>query len=234
MGRGIVHEPDDFRADNPPSNPALLAFLEREFASTKCDMRQMFRTILNSQVFQLSSIPTQATPEAAAQFAHYPLRRMEAEVLIDALNQVTETREEYSSPIPEPFTFIPENVRGIALADGSITSSFLELFGRPPRDTGHEEERSRGISASQRLHMLNSSHVLNKINKCPLVAGTSASDSIETLADRLYHSLLSRPPTVMELTAMKAHSESSHSTGRALAADFMWAVINQPEFYFNH
>jgi hypothetical protein len=81
---------------------------------------------------------------AEAQFAYYPLRRIEADVLIDALNQITGTTEKYSSPIPEPFTFIPENQRAIALGDGSITSTFLELFGRPARDTGLESERSSG------------------------------------------------------------------------------------------
>ena len=114
MGRGIVNEPDDFRADNPPSNPALLELLQREFIASKCDVKHLFRVILTSQTFQLSSSPAQDTPEAAVNFAHYPLRRMEAEVLIDALNQITGTKESYSSPIPEPFAFIPENVRAIA------------------------------------------------------------------------------------------------------------------------
>lgn len=234
MGRGIVHEPDDFRADNPPVNPALLAFLEREFAASKCDMRHLFRVILNSQVFQLSSIPAQDTPEAAANFAHYPLRRLEAEVLIDALNQITGTQEEYSSPIPEPFTFIPENVRGIALADGSITSSFLELFGRPPRDTGRELERSRDTSPSQRLHLLNSSHVLNKIQRCPLVTNAGGSDAVEVLADKIYHTVLSRPPSAHELATLKGHVATTYSGGSALAADLMWSLVNEPEFLFNH
>ena len=78
---------------------------------------------------------------------HYPLRRLEAEVLIDALDQITGTTEQYSSAIPEPFTFIPEDQRSIALPDGSITSSFLELFGRPPRDTGLESERNNRPTA---------------------------------------------------------------------------------------
>jgi len=235
MGRGIVHEPDDFRADNPPSNPALLAFLEKEFAASKCDMRHLFRVILNSQTFQLSSIPVQDTPEAAAQFAHYPMRRLEAEVLVDALNQITATKETYSSPIPEPFTFIPENVRGIALADGSITSTFLELFGRPPRDTGFESERNLSTSPAQRLHLLNSSHVLGKIKACPLVAEADAGDhDLNKLADKIYLTLLSRTPTADEITALKAHMTSSYSSGRELAADIVWALINQPEFYFNH
>jgi len=235
MGRGIVHEPDDFRADNPPSNPALLAFLEKEFAASKCDMRRLFRVILNSQTFQLSSIPAQDTPEAAAQFAHYPMRRLEAEVLVDALNQITATKETYSSPIPEPFTFIPENVRGIALADGSITSTFLELFGRPPRDTGFESERNLSTSPAQRLHLLNSSHVLGKIKACPLVADADAGDhDLNKLADKIYLTLLSRTPTADEIAALKAHMTSSYSSGRELAADIVWALINQPEFYFNH
>lgn len=235
MGRGIVHEPDDFRADNPPSNPALLAFLEKEFAASKCDMRHLFRVILNSQTFQLSSIPVQDTPEAAAQFAHYPMRRLEAEVLVDALNQITATKETYSSPIPEPFTFIPENVRGIALADGSITSTFLELFGRPPRDTGFESERNLSTSPAQRLHLLNSSHVLGKIKACPLVADADAGDhDLNQLADKIYFTLLSRAPTADEIAALKAHMTSSYSSGRELAADIVWALINQPEFYFNH
>ncbi len=234
MGRGIVHEPDDFRVDNPPANPALLAFLEKELAASKCDMRHLFRIILNSQVFQLSSVPAQDTPEAVANFAHYPLRRLEAEVLIDALNQITATREEYSSPIPEPFTFIPDNVRGIALADGSITSSFLELFGRPPRDTGQEGERSRDTNPSQRLHMLNSSHVLKKIQQCPLVAAASNSESVEALADKIYHVALSRPPSAQELATLKGHVAATYSGGSQLAADMLWALVNQPEFLFNH
>lgn len=237
MGRGIVHEADDFRTDNPPSNPALLEALQHEFVTTRCDMRHLFRVILNSHVFQLASIPAQDTTEAAVQFAHYPLRRMEAEVIIDALNQVTGTREGYSSPIPEPFTWVPENVRAIALADGSMTSSFLELFGRPPRDTGYESERSRSTSAAQRLHLLNSTHVLNKIKACPLVVGASSAGTgaeIETLVERVYLTVLSRLPTAAETAQIKAYAGTSYLGGKELAADVVWALINQPEFFFVH
>ena len=136
LGRGIIHEPDDIRPDNPPSNPELLAFLEKELITARYDLKHIYRLILNSKTYQLSSIRRSDSAEAAANFASYPLRRLEAEVLIDALNQITGTTEKYSSAIPEPFTFIPEDQRSIALADGSITSSFLEMFGRPARDTG--------------------------------------------------------------------------------------------------
>ncbi|MBL9152862.1 MAG: DUF1553 domain-containing protein [Verrucomicrobiales bacterium] len=234
MGRGIVHEPDDFRTDNPPSNPALLAVLESEFIASRCDVRHLFRAILNSRTFALSSIPEQDTPEAAAQFAHYPLRRLEAEVFIDAINQITGTAEEYSSPIPEPFTFIPEEVRAIALADGSITSSFLELFGRPPRDTGLEAERSRTNSAQQRLHLLNSSHIQKKIAASPLVADAAGGADLKATAEPVYLTLLSRYPTPEEIATLKAHVRNSQSSGKSLATDLVWALINQPEFYHNH
>ena len=235
MGRGIVHEPDDIRPDNPPSNPALLEFLQKEFVTTRCDMKHLFRVILNSKTFQLSSIPEHDTTEAAANFAHYPLRRMEAEVLIDALNQITGTKESYSSPIPEPFTFIPENVRAVQLADGSITSSFLELFGRPPRDTGYESERNRNSSAAQRMHLLNSTHVHQKISACPLVAWAHDGEAKpQEVAQKVYLTVLSRAPTQQELAAVEAHVKSTYSGTQELAEDLVWALINQPEFFYIH
>lgn len=233
MGRGIVHEPDDYRADNPPSNPALLELLQREFVTTRCDIKHLFRIILNSQTFQLSSIPAQESNEATANFAHYPLRRIEAEVLIDALNQLTRTEESYSSPIPEPFTFVPEDVRAIALADGSITSSFLELYGRPPRDTGFESERNRNTSAAQRLHLLNSSHVHGKVKACPLVTKAGNAQPA-VLAERVYITVLSRPPTEKELAKITTYADSVSASSRELAEDLVWALINQPEFIYIH
>ena len=167
MGRGIIQEPDDIRPDNPPSNPELLAYLEQELVAGHYDLKHVYRLILNSKTYQLSCLPKSSRPEAAANFASYPLRRLEAEVLIDALNQITGTTEKYSSAIPEPFTFIPEEQRSIALPDGSISSSFLEMFGRSPRDTGLESERNNRPSAGQRLHLLNSSHIQRKIEQSP-------------------------------------------------------------------
>ncbi|HSU55200.1 MAG TPA: DUF1553 domain-containing protein, partial [Candidatus Dormibacteraeota bacterium] len=158
LGRGIIQEPDDIRSDNPPSNQELLRFLENQLVEAKYDLKGFCRLILNSQTYQLSSVRTTDSPQAEANFAFYPVRRLEAEVLIDAVDDITGSTEKYSSPIPEPFTFIPENQRSIALADGSISSAFLELFGRPPRDTGLAFERNNRPSAAQELHLLNSTH----------------------------------------------------------------------------
>lgn len=175
LGRGIIQEPDDIRPDNPPVNPELLAHLEKEFIAGQYDLKRLYRLILNSQTYQLSSVPKTKSPEAEANFACYPLRRLEAEVLIDALNQITGTTEKYSSEVPEPYTFVPEEQRSIALPDSSITSSFLEMFGRPARNTGLELERSNKPTTDQRLHFLNSSHIQRKIENSPKLQALFAS-----------------------------------------------------------
>ena len=106
LGRGIVHEADDLRPDNPPANPELLAHLEREFVASRYDVKRLLKLITGSATYQLSSVPARGGSGAAAQanFAHALLRPLEAEVLADALCQITGTHEQYASPIPEPYT----------------------------------------------------------------------------------------------------------------------------------
>jgi hypothetical protein len=235
LGRGIIHEPDDIRPDNPPRNPELLALLERELIAARYDLKHIYRLILNSKTYQLSSIPKTENPEGEAHFAYYPLRRLEAEVLIDALCQITGTTEEYTSAIPEPFTVIPDGQRSISLPDGSITSPFLELFGRPPRDTGLESERNNRPSAAQRLHLLNSTHVQRKIEASPkfqyLIRNAK---NPQALVTGLYLMILSRFPTAEELKIVGAYSPSGPAKGREAVLDLAWALINSAEFLYRH
>lgn len=235
LGRGIVHEPDDLRPDNPPSNAELLAFLEAELISSHYDLKRLYRLILNSRTYQVSSIPGTDDPHGAANFACYPLRRLEAEVLIDALCQITGSTEKYTSAIPEPFTFIPDGQRSIALPDGSISSSFLELFGRPSRDTGMELERNNRPTAGQRLHLLNSSHVQRKIEQSRAVQNLApAKPSPRELIGGLYLATLSRFPTEEELKIVGDHFESRPANRREAAVDLVWALVNSAEFFYRH
>jgi hypothetical protein len=233
MGRGIVHEPDDIRPGNPPSNPELLAYLEKELVNSHYDLKHLFRSILNSRVYQLSSIPT--TPGANdADFGHYIPRRLEAEVLIDAICQITGTHESYSSPIPEPFTFIPEGQRSIELPDGSIGSSFLETFGRPSRDTGLESERSNKPSAAQQLHLLNSTHIRRKFEQSEKLREIlQAKKKPKEIAEEVYLTILSRYPTDEEMKALKAYADEKRE-GRRPMMDAVWAIINGSEFSLRH
>ncbi len=234
LGRGIIHEPDDIRPDNAPSNPELLAFLERELVGAHYDLKHIYRLILNSNTYQLSCIPRSSDPNAAVHFAFYPLRRLEAEVLIDAICQVTGTTEEYSSPIPEPFTFIPDGERSITLADASITSSFLETFGRPPRDTGLESERNNRSTAAQRLHLLNSSHIQRKIEQGPRLQTLFQRQRSREIIDGLYLTILSRPPTDEELKTVQTYFPAAGANRRVAAVDLAWALINSAEFLYRH
>ncbi len=234
FGRGIVHEPDDFRQDNPPAHPALLQYLADELVRSKYDLRQIYRLILNSRTYQLSAIPRDNTPQATAQFAHYPVRRLEAEALIDAICVITGTNEEYWSMIPEPYSIIPPGQRAVSLTDGSITSSFLELFGRPPRDSGLLTERSPRFTADQRLHLLNSSHIYRKLDEGPGLSWLRESPFNEATVRRLYLTILSRPPTSDELESLLQLGSGRGIRTREVATDAAWSLINSTEFLYRH
>jgi hypothetical protein len=231
LGRGIIHEPDDIRPDNPPINPELLTYLEQELVAARYDLKHLYRLILNSNTYQQSCLAASEQPEAAALFASYPIRRLEAEVIIDAICQITGTTERYYSPIPEPFTYLPDGYRAVSLPDASITSAFLEMFGRPPRDTGLESERNNNFTAAQKLHLLNSAHIGQKIEKGPRLAGLIGSPKAAAeVAQELYLTILSRFPTSDELLV------ATDCAGRGARGriDLAWALINSAEFLCRH
>ena len=174
--------------------------------------------------------------QQAALCAYYPVRRLDAEVLIDALCWIGGEGESYSSATPEPFTFIPKENRTIALADGSITSSFLEMFGRPARDTGLYSERNNQPTDEQRLYLLNGTEVQREITRSPRLRAllAAARGNRRELVRSIYLMLLSRYPTASE----SASAEKSMQTGgpnlMQSANDLTWALINTKEFLYRH
>jgi hypothetical protein len=236
LGHGIIHEPDDIRPDNPPLYPELLTYMEKELVKSEYDLLHIYRLILNSRTYQQSSIPHSDTIDAEKLFACYPVRQLEAEVLIDALCQISGTRETYSSPIPEPFTFIPPEHRTISLADGSITSQFLEMFGRPSRDTGLESERSTQPTEAQRRHMLNSTHIQRKIERGWRLKNLIRKNQRDPqkLAELLYMTILSRTPTESELQTIEEYFKTEGINSNQAAIDLTWALINSKEFLYRH
>ncbi len=259
LGRGIIHEPDDLRPDNPPANPELLAALEQELIAGGYDLKRLYRLILNSQTYQLSSMPRHASPAAEAAFASYPLRRLDAEVLIDAINTITGTSDLYTSAIPEPFTYIPEGRPAVSIADGSITSPFLALFGRSARATGMANERDHKPVPAQWLHLLNSTHIQRKLEQGPkLRALADSGRGPAAIVEELYLTILSRFPTPDELklidtlgqpqpvrpapvaNAAKAPKGAKQAAKAVVVkrredwADVCWALINSTEFLYRH
>jgi hypothetical protein len=237
MGHGIINEPDDIRVDNPPASPELLSYLEGELVKSGYDLRHVFRLIFNSRTYQQSSIPQAESEELqTARFARYTVRRLDAEVIIDALCRLGGDGESYFSPAPEPFTYIPNENRTIALADGSIKSPFLATFGRPARDTGLESERDNTPSDTQRLYLLNSEEVQNRIEKSPYLKAliASAKDNHTKLVNGTYLFLLSRYPTKDEMNAANQYMATSGLTIKQSVADLAWALINGKEFLYRH
>ncbi|MCE9637508.1 MAG: DUF1549 and DUF1553 domain-containing protein [Planctomycetes bacterium] len=236
MGRGIVHEPDDFRADNPPSIPELLTYLEKELVDAKYDLRHIYRLILNSRTYQQSPIPRSDLAKAEPAFACYPVRRLDAEVLVDALGWISGKGEGYTSVIPEPYTFVPEENRTITLADGSISSPFLDMFGRPARDTGLASERSSNPTDAQRLFLLNSSDVQRRLERSPRLIALfdKHRGDAEELVTQVYLLLLSRAPTQAEIDAVIAYAKSPGRSPREAGADLAWSLVNSKEFLYRH
>lgn len=231
FGPGIVEAVDDLRPDNPPSCPALLDYLATRFVQCGWDQRAVLREILCSQTYQRSCLATGKAELAARHFACQSVRRLDAEVLIDVLCQVTATTESYISEIPEPFTRAPVGTPARQLADGSMTSSFLELFARSPRDSGLSTERNHRPTANQRLHLLNSSHIRGKLEAAPFLQRLAPN---EEGIDTIYLTLLGRYPTSDELAAISAHAAAHGLASRALSLDLAWALVNTVEFLYRH
>ncbi|MFH1268951.1 MAG: DUF1553 domain-containing protein, partial [Planctomycetota bacterium] len=195
LGHGIVHEPDDFRSTNPPNNPELLDHLAQEFVDHKFDVKHLFRLILNSKTYQLSSKPNEFNRGDMAHFSHYHVRRMGAEQLLDAVCQVTGTSDQFASWIPVPPTIMPAGSRAVQVFDGDIKNPLLDVFGRPLRDTPYECERKLGGSVRQSLHLVNSDHFEGKVAGSPnvqrLLQGGQPDPEI---VDEFYLATLSRLP----------------------------------------
>lgn len=244
MGRGLVHEPDDLRPDNAPWCPKLLAYLEKELVAHAFDLKSLYRLILTSNTYQLDSRPNPWNAADETGFSHYRIRRLDAEPLLDAINQILGGRERYVSPIPEPFTILPPDQRAIRLADGSMESPFLELFGRPPRNTSFESERTILPSVFQAQYLLNASPIQKKIENSELVRpagnpGNRAAWKFENVPnpqriEDLYIRILSRFPTDDERKAALAYLDSPNRTASQSAADLVWALINTKEFLLRH
>lgn len=229
VGRGIVNEADDLRADNPPVNPELLDELADGFVKSGYDFRQLCRRIVNSAAYRTAS---GNGAKAERHFASYTVRRLDAEVLDDAIRDLSGTPSKYSSVIPEPFTFIPPEARTITLADGSISGSFLILFGRPARDSGTLDERNDAINSSQRLKLFNSGELYRRLGRV-LQRPELRKLPFPRKLEELYWMFYSRPPTDDEAdTILNAHRHARKKWN--LQQDICWILLNSREFLYRH
>lgn len=228
FGRGIVDPIDDMRVTNPPSNPELLDALAKELVDAKFSLKHLVKTIVRSRTYQLSSTPNEFNKHDKQSFARFYPRRMSAEVLYDAVNQVTASKAKFGA-LP---TDKNAPNRAIMLPDESFQSYFLDVFGRPQRISACECERVSEANLAQALHLLNSQEIQDKLGgRADLYVKDARSD--EDKVKDLFQWVFARQPSQEHLSVALEHI-SRHSANKKLAYEnLIWALINTKEFVFN-
>lgn len=225
LGRGLVEPVDDFRVTNPSTNDPLLDHLAAEVRAGGYDLKRLMRQILLSETYQRSSRRLPGNAADTRYHSRFLPRRMGAEQLLEAVCDVTGTRESFEG--------YPPGTRATQLKDTSVASSFLDAFGRPPRHTTCECERSNEPSVAQALLLMNNPQVQSRLG----AAGGRVASLVERKAppeevvETLYLSALTRFPTPAE----KARAVAWLGGGRdpkAAAEDLLWALLNAKEFVF--
>lgn len=229
FSRGLVDPEDDMRVTNPSSNPELLDALATQFIESGYDLKELVFTICSSNTYQFSAIPNQWNAKDKNNFSRYYPKRLNAETLLDSINQVTATRTAFSG--------VPTGTRAIQLPDNGFNSYFLTVFGRPESSSACECERSGDANLAQSLHLLNSSEIQGKLTAGDGRAAKLASDKDRDDTNRLtelYIAAFSRRPLPAEIEIAKSHIKKHSNDPKRAYEDIVWALINTKEFLFNH
>ncbi len=228
LGRGLVEPEDDLRATNPPTNPELLDALADDFVAHGYDLKRLARTIATSRAYGRSSAFDEADGDDRRNFARFYPRRLPAEVLLDAIDTV--------AGASEAFPGVPPGTRAVQLPDDGFASPFLDVFGRPKRESVCECERSAEANLSQTLHLLTSDEIQAKLTardgRAARLAGDRRPDSAKVA--ELYRVALAREPTAAESGEALAFLAPKGAAGviREGYEDLIWALINTKEFLF--
>jgi hypothetical protein len=232
FGAGIVEPADDFRSTNMASHPELLDELARQFIAGGFRLKPLHRLILNSNTYQLAGrAPGRAAgadPLEKLLLARYEPRKLPAEVLLDALGQVT--------GIPQTFPNYPAGTTAKDLVATIGATYFLTTFGHPRRDT--MEPRSQAPSLAQALHLMNADAVREKIEAPANVLGTLLEQTMDdrAVASALYLRALARPPSDREWARLESFLAAEKQAGRTRRRAFenvLWALLNTKEFQLN-
>jgi hypothetical protein len=238
MGRGIVHEPDDLRSTNPPENPALLEYLEKELVGHRYDLKHIYRLVLNSKTYQLSSEPTPLNQKDGKNFSHYRAKRLTAEQMLDALSQITEQPQnfrQFRRPNTAPDTSIPPDVKAAQIAEASESSLLAAMFGRPERGTAMERERADDLNPMHVQFLTNSSAMEDSIYNSPRLQRLLKDKKSDAEAvEELFLTALARFPNEAEKKKMLEYLTAEHNGREQAIRDIFWTLLNANEFLLNH
>ncbi len=228
FGRGIVEPVDDFRMSNPPTNPELIEWLARDFATHSYDLKHLMRTLMQSRVYQLSSTPNARNVADTKNFSRSYRRRLTAEVLLDAVSDVT--------GVKDGFTGLPKGARAVQTWNHKIESDFLDAFGRPNASQECPCERDRKPSVVQALHLMNSNGFQEKLSAKDGRAAKLANSALGEpgIVRELYLASFNRLPEARELQAALRFYSTPGATRATATQDLAWALVNSAEFVFQH
>jgi hypothetical protein len=227
FGIGIVDPVDDVRVSNPPSNPELLASLAESLVASKYDMRKLVRDICTSMTYQRSTKVNETNAGDKKNFSHAQVRRVRAEVLLDAISQITET--------PNKFQGLPLGARAVQIADGAVSNYFLTTFGRAKRESVCSCEVKMEPTLSQALHLMNGDAVNDRIRQGKVVAKLiEAKKSDREIVEDLFLRVFGRQPHDKEWQSIQQTLASVPDQRQQALEDVFWALMNSKEFYFNH
>jgi len=225
MGVGIVNPVDDIRISNPASNPVLLDHLAKRLVEHKFDIRKLAREICLSATYQRSTRSNESNELDTKNFAKATIRRMRAEVLLDAIADASGNSAKH--------TGMSQGMRAVEIADAKKTNYFLSTFGRSTRENVCAREEV-SPTLSQALHLLTGDTVDGNMKAGNLVAKlTTSGKKPSEIMIELYLRVIGRPPTPEETSSLEALFSDPEQT-KATLEDIQWALLNSKEFLFNH
>lgn len=239
--RGLIEPEDDIRDTNPPSNPELLAALEKHFIESGFDLKELVRVITRSNAYQLSATPNKYNIDDRQNYSRYYPRRLSAEVMLDSIDQLAGTQTDFPN--------LPAGTRAVALPDNSYnrSSPFLRVFGRPEGQSVCECERVQSSSLAQSLHLINAPDIRGKLAHPKGRAEQLAKDTrpAEARIKELYLAAFAREPRPEELKAAldylneprvnaAGQKVDAQKAARENFQDLIWAIMTSKEFLFNH
>ncbi len=227
LGRGLVEPVDDLRSTNPPTNPELMDALANHFAESNFDLKQLIRVILTSRLYQLDSQPTEQNILDQRFYSHFHVKRLPAEPLLDAIDQVTGS--------PTKFKNLPAGTRATELPDAEYPNYFLNTFAKPRRASVCECERSPDENLVQALHTLNGDTLTTKLadKNGRIAKQIGEKKSPEEIVRELYQAALCRPPSDAELQTSIDYVKES-TTPQEGYEDLLWGLMNSKYFLFVH
>jgi hypothetical protein len=225
MGRGIVEPVDDLRLTNPPTNGPLLDALAQDFVQQGYDLKHLLRVIATSRVYQLQSLPNDRNASDSRNYSRHYRRRLRAEVLVDAVSDITGLRDGFSA--------MPAGSRASEIWTHRVDSVFLDTFGRPNPNQDPPCERTMETTVTQALHLMNSPDLHAKIiSDAGRVARLAERLAPDLLVEELYLWAYARYPDAEEKALATSLFQEAGTTPRKVAEDLLWALINTPEFVF--